>query len=237
MEYYDERFPAGAYVEGFVRLTGLETGNLNVPFLAFYGEFDDAPILETGSAASLLGGEHAYGTADHIHNQLVGSVKIYEELNANSAYQAEHILGDTRDALSVKVPRKDFRFDLMWEWAMPFYHEHQGISPNSDGNLDYFTWKYALRRNAENIHYTVTNRQTGEVIFEQDTGFVAKTFNKTYAAGVEMSLDITLDEKPQETPEETQPQQTQPDGQMPSGQMPGGSYEDWFDFFSPFFGK
>ncbi len=189
MEYYDERFPAGAYVEGFVRLTGLETGNLSVPFLAFYGEFDDAPILETGSAASLLGGEHAYGTADHIHNQLVGSVKIYEELNANSAYQAEHILGDTRDALSVKVPRKDFRFDLMWEWAMPFYHEHQGISPNSDGNLDYFTWKYALRRNVENIHYTVTNRQTGEVIFEQDTGFVAKTFNKTYAAGVEMSLE------------------------------------------------
>ena len=60
---------------------------------------------------------------------------------------------------------------------------------------------------------------------------------KFLRSGVEMSLDITLDEKPQETPEETQPQQTQPDGQMPSGQMPGGSYEDWFDFFSPFFGK
>lgn len=50
--------------------------------------------------------------------------------------------------------------------------------------------------------------------------------------GKEMSLDITLDEKPREATEETQPQQTQP-----GSQMPGGNYEDWYNyFFSPFFG-
>ena len=51
--------------------------------------------------------------------------------------------------------------------------------------------------------------------------------------GREMTLDITLDEKPQEIPEESQPRQ-QP--QQPGGQMPYGDYEDWFNFFSPFFG-
>ena len=60
---------------------------------------------------------------------------------------------------------------------------------------------------------------------------------KFLRSGKEMTLEITLDEKPQELPEESQSQQPQPDGQMPSGQMPGGSYEDFFDyFFSPFFG-
>ena len=48
--------------------------------------------------------------------------------------------------------------------------------------------------------------------------------------GREMTLDILLDEKPQETPEATVPQ--------PEGQMPGsGNYRDWYDyFFGPFFG-
>ena len=48
--------------------------------------------------------------------------------------------------------------------------------------------------------------------------------------GKEMTLEITLDEKPRETAAETVPQ---PSGEMPSS----GSYEDWYDyFFSPFFG-
>ena len=54
---------------------------------------------------------------------------------------------------------------------------------------------------------------------------------KFLRSGKEMSLEITLGEKPREVPEETQPQQTQP-----GGQMPGGNYEDWYNFFSPFFG-
>jgi len=58
------------------------------------------------------------------------------------------------------------------------------------------------------------------------------TIVKFLRNGREMTLEITLDEKPRETPEATLPQQTQPEGQMP-----GGSYEDWYDyFFSPFFG-
>ncbi len=52
---------------------------------------------------------------------------------------------------------------------------------------------------------------------------------KILRSGREMSLDITLDEKPQETPAETIPQ---PEGQMPNTMDP----EDWFNYFAPFFG-
>jgi serine protease Do len=48
--------------------------------------------------------------------------------------------------------------------------------------------------------------------------------------GHELTLDILLDEKPQETPAAAVPQ--------PEGTMPGsGNYGDWYDyFFGPFFG-
>ncbi len=48
--------------------------------------------------------------------------------------------------------------------------------------------------------------------------------------GKEMSLEITLDEKPRETAAETVPQ---PGGQAPNSMDP----EDWYNYFAPFFGK
>ncbi len=48
--------------------------------------------------------------------------------------------------------------------------------------------------------------------------------------GREMELPIVLDEKPQETAPETMPQ---PEGEMPNTVNP----EDWFKYFSPFFGN
>ena len=50
-----------------------------------------------------------------------------------------------------------------------------------------------------------------------------------YRAGQELSLSITLDEKPQSAPGESQPSGN---GQMPQE----GSYDDWYNYFAPFFG-
>ena len=51
-----------------------------------------------------------------------------------------------------------------------------------------------------------------------------------YRAGAEIELTITFDERPQD-PDAAQ-QQTQSQGEMPSS----GSYEDWYNYFYPFFG-
>lgn len=58
--------------------------------------------------------------------------------------------------------------------------ETAGISPNGDNSLDGFYMKIGLLRNVDNIHYTVTNLTTGEVLSEQDTEFL----QKSYAGGV-----------------------------------------------------
>ena len=53
-----------------------------------------------------------------------------------------------------------------------------------------------------------------------------------YRAGAKLPLTITFDERPQDPDAEQQPQQPQQSGEMPSS----GSYEDWYNFFYPFFG-
>ena len=52
-----------------------------------------------------------------------------------------------------------------------------------------------------------------------------------YRSGMELELTITFDERPQD-PNAAQSQQPQQSGEMPSS----GSYEDWYNYFFPFFG-
>ena len=50
-----------------------------------------------------------------------------------------------------------------------------------------------------------------------------------YRSGTEVTLNITLTEKPQTTTTNTQPETAEP---QPNGEMPeNGSYEEWYDYF------
>ncbi len=188
-DYYDERFPAGAYVEGFIRLLSDETSNLTVPFLGFYGDFDAAPILETGSYATLLGDDYSYSTADQVHSALWSYKTIYDNELLKFCV-TKHYLGDTFDENFSMVPEEDWGLALTLGYGVVTFHpELAGISPNGDGNLDQLQLGLGLRRNVENIHYTVTNRETGEILWEQDTGYMQKSFNRGVYAGPELSLE------------------------------------------------
>lgn len=181
--YIDERFPYGSYVEGFVQLLSDSTPNLSVPFLAFYGDFGEGPVLEEGTYDTLLGGEHAYTTADQFHNAIWTSVPAYstEEL---AGFTQEHYLGDSRDRGNEKVPVGDLP-DLPKMGYMPFYSENAGISPNGDGVMDDLNLGLGLKRNAKAIHYTVTDLSTGKVLMDQTTEFVSKTYySDTYSTVV-----------------------------------------------------
>ena len=68
--YMDERFPYGAYVEGFVQLISEDSVSLSAPFLAFYGDFGEAPLFDAETYESLMGGPYAYNTADQVHNTM-----------------------------------------------------------------------------------------------------------------------------------------------------------------------
>lgn len=184
-EYYDERFPCGAYVEGFVHLNSEDDVNLSIPFLGFYGDFTDAPTLETGSYVSLME-KYPYTTADQVHTALWGMLPTNLDLEkgglANSP-QVPHYLGDTRNTSVSKIPAEYESH----ENAVAGYHAFQpvtaGVSPNGDHSLDDLNFTVGLTRNAANIHYTVTDRATGEILWEEDTGYISKTYSQlTYFA-------------------------------------------------------
>ncbi len=52
------------------------------------------------------------------------------------------------------------------------------MSPNGDHSLDDLNFTVGLTRNAANIHYTVTDRATGEILWEEDTGYISKTYSQ-----------------------------------------------------------
>ncbi len=184
--YYDERFPAGAYVEGFIQLLSEESVPLVVPFLGFYGNFEDGPILEPGAYDTILGGDRAYNIADQVHNALVGTVNYLDNLSFETRATKDHYLGDSFYTPGFKVPHDQYFGHPLYS---QFFSEMAGISPNGDLNLDTFQLRLGLRRNAENIHYTVTNRETGEILWEQDTYFVPKSYKTDAYAGAELSKE------------------------------------------------
>lgn len=55
-----------------------------------------------------------------------------------------------------------------------------------------------------------------------------------YRGGMVMTVQVTLDERPRDLDTAASDPQTDP---QTDPQMPEGSYEDWFNFFSPFFGN
>lgn len=185
--YINERFPAGSYVEGFVRLLSEETPSLTVPFLGFYGDFETAPILEPTGIETALSGVSSYTSAD----QFINSIWTYAPAVANehNFVTEKFYLGDTSAPNYSKVAQTDYDYATMWMSYTPYYYEHAGFSPDNDGSFDAFDIGFALRRNVENIHYTVRNRDTGEVLFEQDTGFLQKSFTGDVYAGPELSRE------------------------------------------------
>lgn len=162
--YINERFPYGSYVEGFVQLLSEDSVNLSVPFLAFYGDFGEGPILEEGTYDSILGGDKSYYTADQFHNAIWSSIQSYDREEYHFLTE-DFYLGNTRAPGFYKVPSTEAGDQT----HIPFYSINAGISPNGDENQDVFYLGLGLKRNAKALRYTVTNENTGKIIWEQTT--------------------------------------------------------------------
>ena len=198
--YMDERFPYGSYVEGFIRLLSEETVSLTVPFLGFYGDFGEGPIFEEGTYESLLSSEFGYNTADHFQNTLWsykpetitpgGDPGDVSDGRLQSR-QAQWYLGNSVDTQTQVVPAGLVKEYEEQTYVLPFMPDKAGISPNGDGVLDLFQMGLGLKRNAQKLKYTVTDRNTGEILWEQTVDHVNKSyFSDSY--GLDYCSDLDL---------------------------------------------
>jgi len=179
-EYLDKSFENGMYVEGFVVLdavSGTEV-SLNVPYLAFYGDWNHAPLFDLDyfetnkdelddsieTLDKTLPDTYATRPVGGIENDYIGYLGSYYFIQNPSS----KVISASRDYIALS---------------------------NTVGTMHSirFVWAGALR-NAVKVDITITDSQTGELIFETTDYDVRKSYGDggtIRPANVEVEFDST----------------------------------------------
>ena len=180
--YLDANFENGMYVEGFVTLTAKDEGStdLNVPYLAFYGNWYRAPLFDL---------DYFETNADELNDALATLDKTLPD-----AYATRPIGGISEDYVSylgsyyfLQNPNNK---------VISATRDYIALS-NNEGTIHSlrFVWGGMLR-NAERIVITITDDATGEVILEKVETSIRKSYGDggsyIYPANIEIEFD-TLD--------------------------------------------
>lgn len=154
-QYITSSFPYGMFVEGFVKLTAKDDAteiNLNAPYLAFFGDWTQAPMFD----------KTYYEVESQAHDQ---SIDDEDKLKAD--YIASTPYGSYM--YNYIIPLGSYLYDLdtsVYD-AIPATEEHAAIS-DSFGTIDGILAIYAgLLRSAKKMHFTVTDKTTGEVVWSK----------------------------------------------------------------------
>ena len=159
-DWIDTYFPSGNYVEGFVYLVGTNEVTLSLPFLGFYGEWDDAPIFDTG---------YWYDNGVWLETEEL------DEVECNEFY---HIIwtslgSSTNDWILGYNPYTGATYDE--EGNVIYDPANNVLSPNGDGVLDNITDYYlSLMRNAKMLYLTYTDAE-GNVLDVEGLEDISKT--------------------------------------------------------------
>ena len=177
-KYLDESFENGMYVEGFVYLdatSGTEI-DLNVPFLAFYGDWTKAPLFDK---------DYFETNKDELDKGISQDDKVMAD-----AYPTRPIGGLYSDYVS---------------YLGSYYFQQNPNDKVIAANRDFIALSYSdetihsfrfvwagLLRNAAKMVITITNDATGEVIFQKEKHDIRKSYGdggSIYPANIEVEFD------------------------------------------------
>jgi len=151
----DSLFPNGMFVEGFVKLSAADDAeiDLNVPFLAFFGDWTQAPIFD----------KTYYEVESEAHNAAIDDEdKLKADYFATTPYGSYYY--------NYIIPLGTYLYDVdtnMYD-AIPATEEHIAIS-DTLGTIDGISAVYAgLLRCAKTVSYTIVDKITGEEIYRKD---------------------------------------------------------------------
>lgn len=177
-KYLDESFENGMYVEGFITLKANEGTeiSLNVPYLAFYGDWTTAPMFDLDYFAT-----HADELDDAIP---------FEDKTMADAYATRPIGGVYDDYVSYLgtyyfIQNPD-------DIVISANRDYIALS-NQEGTIHSLRFVWAgLLRNAAKIEISITDDITGEVVFECVDDDVRKSYGdggSIYPANIEIEFD------------------------------------------------
>lgn len=169
--YLDENFKNGMYVEGYVRLTDLgseDAVNLNMPYLAFYGDWYDAPMMDYSSfeMSEIM-------QDDSIPDDEKPQASIYETTPFGTYYNDQYI-----------IPLGEYVYELpegydtiypdMDKAAISMYD-----SFNNHTIYEFYSVYAGLLRSAKYMEMSICDAITGEVVYYENRANV----RKAYASG------------------------------------------------------
>lgn len=152
-------FQYGMYVEGFIKLKALEAGNneddvlvdLSIPFLAFYGDWTEAPMFD----------KTYYEVESEAHN-----AAIDDEDKLKADYYATTPYGSYYYNYIIPLGTYLYDIDTTKYDAIPASIDHIALSDYL-GSIDGISAVYAgMLRNAKTVDFTITDKVTGEVIWQ-----------------------------------------------------------------------
>ncbi len=178
-KYLDDSFENGMYVEGYIELKSDagESSNLNVPYLAFYGNWNQAPLFDL---------DYFETNADELNDAIETLDKTLPD-----AYATRPIGGVSEDYIAylgsyyfVQDPNNKI---------ISANRDYIAIS-NQEGTVHSlrFVWGGQLR-NADRIVITITDDATGEVIFEKTEVQVRKSYGDGGSYIYPTSIEIEFD--------------------------------------------
>ena len=177
-DYLNKSFKNGMYVEGFVTLDAVEgtSIDLNVPYLAFFGDWTQAPLFDI---------DYYETNKDELND----SIELLDK-TLPDAYATRPIGGIQSDYISYLGSY--FFIQNPNDKIIAASRDYVALS-NYDGTVHSLRFVWAgLLRNAAKIEITITDAQTGEVIFTKTENDVRKSYGdggSIYPANVEIEFD------------------------------------------------
>ncbi len=164
-KYIDDRFPYGMYVEGFIKLTNddSEVVNLNAPFLAFYGDWTEAPMFD----------KTYYEVETTAHDPSVS-----EDDKVKADYYATTPYGKYFRNYMIPLGTYLYDVDSKYGGAIPATKEKISIS-DTFGAIDGISVVLAgLLRGAKQMKFTLTDKVTGEELWSHIDYNALKSFSQ-----------------------------------------------------------
>ena len=161
----DKTFPNGSFIEGFVEFYN-EDCYTHATYLAYYGDWTQAPVLEETDYRDVVEAIYWQNTNSAEEGGHADKLEFYT--NPNVALLTDSAITEAYAYLG----------DNMLGEVLPYNPDHAAFStPLSDGTNNYAELLYMtpyMLRNARHLIMTVSNKETGEVYFVDDTEYLPK---------------------------------------------------------------
>ena len=180
-KYLEKSFENGMYVEGFITLTATSGTkvDLNVPYLAYYGDWTEAPLFDL---------TYFDTNADELDDGI-----DEEDKTKADAYATRPVGGVSEDYVSYLG---SYYFIQDPADMVISANENYIALSNQEGTIHSLRFVWAgMLRNAAKIEISITDDTTGEVVFEHEELDVRKSYSdggaSIYPANVKVEFDTT----------------------------------------------